>query len=878
MKKRLFAILLTVILCIGILPSFVFAATGGDATVNITASAGTVTENAYISVGGKLTISLTNLFDSELTFKASRDDITVAKVSPVSLGLEQNGSGQITVEGLKLGTVTITITTTTEPPQDSNPEVAIITLTVRDTCTVTFDSNGGSTSSPPSKTVTYASAYGELAAVSRQGYEFAGWYTDADAGTKVTDETTVASVQDHTLYAHWTAKPQTIIYNSNTGSGTMGVTTGDTDSSVALSANTFTKAGYSFGGWNTAANGSGTNYSDKQTIDMPAGGLTLYAQWTATVTFNGNGGGTPTPLSKPVIYASTYGDLATVSRDGYAFLGWYTEAVGGTKVTSATTVPDVSDHTLYARWDAELQTITYNNNTGAGMMANTTGDTDSSVTLRKNDFTKAGYTFDKWNTAANGSGTNYSDKQTITMPAHGLTLYAQWDADPQTITYKNNTGSGAMDDTTGDTDASVALRENIFTKAGYSFTGWNTAADGSGTSYTDGQPITMPVGGLTLYAQWDANLQTITYTNNTGSGTMEDTMGDTDASVTLSANTFTKAGYIFAGWNTEADGSGTSYTDGQPITMPVGGLTLYAQWDTDLLAITYMSNTGSGTMDYTTADTDTSVTLSPNTFTKAGYTFAGWNTAADGGGIPYDDGQTITMPADGLMLYAQWDPEPQTITYISNTGSGTMDDTTDNTDASVDLRANAFVKAGYTFAGWNTEADGSGTSYDDVQNITMPAGGLTLYARWEAQEQTITYNNNAGSGTMDDTTGDTDASVTLSANTFTKSGYVFAGWNTEADGSGTNYSNRQNITMPAGGLTLYAQWADYIYGDIDGDGEINDIDRTKLARYLAGWNGNEIIERAADVNEDGSINDIDRTILARYLAGWSGYETLPYNE
>jgi len=230
------------------------------------------------------------------------------------------------------------------------------------------------------------------------------------------------------------------------------------------------------------------------------------------------------------------------------------------------------------------------------------------------------------------------------------------------------------------------------------------------------------------------------------------------------------------------------------------------------------------------------------------------------------------------MLYAQWDPEPQTITYISNTGSGTMDDTTDNTDASVDLRANAFVKAGYTFAGWNTEADGSGTSYDDVQNITMPAGGLTLYARWEAQEQTITYNNNAGSGTMDDTTGDTDASVTLSANTFTKSGYVFAGWNTEADGSGTNYSNRQNITMPAGGLTLYAQWADYIYGDIDGDGEINDIDRTKLARYLAGWNGNEIIERAADVNEDGSINDIDRTILARYLAGWSGYETLPYNE
>ncbi|WFF73249.1 InlB B-repeat-containing protein [Proteiniclasticum sp. QWL-01] len=452
------------------------------------------------------------------------------------------------------------------------------------------------------------------------------------------------------------------------------------------------------------------------------------------------------------------------------------------------------------------QTIIYDSNTGSGTMADTTGDTGASVMLRENTFTKAGYTFTGWNTAADGSGTSYADKASITMPAGGLTLYAQWDADQQTITYDSNTGSGTMADTTGDTGASVTLRENTFTKAGYTFTGWNTAADGSGTGYVDKASITMPAGGLTLYAQWDADQQTITYDSNTGSGTMADTTGDTGASVTLRENTFTKAGYTFTGWNTAADGSGTSYADKASITMPAGGLTLYAQWDAAQQTITYDSNTGSGTMADTTGDTDSSVTLSENTFIKADYTFTGWNTAADGSGTGYADKASITMPAGGLTLYAQWTAAQQTITYDSNTGSGTMADTTGDTGASVMLRENTFTKAGYTFTGWNTAADGSGTGYADKASITMPAGGLTLYAQWTAAQQTITYDSNTGSGTMADTTGDTGASVTLRENTFTKAGYTFTGWNTAADGSGTGYADKASITMPTGGLTLYAQW------------------------------------------------------------------------
>jgi uncharacterized repeat protein (TIGR02543 family) len=153
-----------------------------------------------------------------------------------------------------------------------------------------------------------------------------------------------------------------------------------------------------------------------------------------TVSFNPQGGSTPVPSSITVTYGSYYGDLPTVTRSGYTFNGWYTAATGGTQVTNATTVTLTANQTLYAQWTALLQTIIYNANTGTGTMAPTTGNTGASVTLSTNTFTKAGYTFGGWNTLAGGGGTTYTNGQTITMPAGGLTLYAQWTAFPPTIT------------------------------------------------------------------------------------------------------------------------------------------------------------------------------------------------------------------------------------------------------------------------------------------------------------------------------------------------------------------------------------------------------------------------------------------------------------
>ena len=140
----------------------------------------------------------------------------------------------------------------------------------------------------------------------------------------------------------------------------------------------------------------------------------------------------------------------------------------------------------------------------------------------------------------------------------------------------------------------------------------------------------------------------------------------------------------------------------------------------------------------------------------------------------------------------------QTFQTITN-GSGTLD-------------ANAFTRAGYTFAGWNTAADGSGTAYTDRATFTVVSGvtSVVLYAKWTPITYTVEFDANGGTGTMANMTMTYDVLANLSSNAFTYDGYAFAGWNTATDGSGTAYADGQevsNLASTSGAtVTLYAQW------------------------------------------------------------------------
>ena len=130
---------------------------------------------------------------------------------------------------------------------------------------------------------------------------------------------------------------------------------------------------------------------------------------------------------------------------------------------------------------------------------------------------------------------------------------------------------------------------------GYTFTGWNTAADGSGTSYSGDDTYTLPNSGTdTLYAQWQINTVGLTYDPRGGSGEPGDQSGDAASDVTVSTTEPTRDGYTFTGWNTAADGSGTSYAGDDTYTLPNSGTdTLYAQWQINTVGLTYDPRGGS---------------------------------------------------------------------------------------------------------------------------------------------------------------------------------------------------------------------------------------------------------------------------------------------
>ena len=216
-----------------------------------------------------------------------------------------------------------------------------------------------------------------------------------------------------------------------------------------------------------------------------------------------------------------------------------------------------------------------------------------------------------------------------------------------TVTYNSNGGSGTMTDSNSPyaSGSTVTTLANSFTPpTGMAFAGWNTAANGSGASYAADATFTI-TSDVTLYAQWVASYTyNITYDANGGTGTMSpNPQTGSGSSVTLTANTFTNAGKTFTGWNTAANGSGNSYSDGQTISL-TGNLTttLFAQWAT----ISCMTEDFSG---YTAADYDASTYQQP----------AGW-TCSTGGSYPprissysalYSSYQISGMETQGNFLY-----------------------------------------------------------------------------------------------------------------------------------------------------------------------------------------------------------------------------------
>ena len=781
----------------------------------------------------------------------------------------ENGTG---TSYINQGTVRLTV---------DNQTVTLYAQWLAITYTITYlpGPNGSSTSS--AQTLSYGGSVtlkDASAGFTRTGYSIVGWTTSSVSGAAKTNDLSSAysSLAPITLYPVWDVGVYAITYDGQgaTTAASGGSTTYTAASAIAAIPTTAPlRTGYSFRGWFTASTGGTQVTAGSYTPSSPYGAITIYAQWTAitsnAITFDGQGATTAASGgSTTYTTASAIAAIPTTAplRTGYSFRGWFTASTGGTQVTAGSYTPSspYGAITIYAQWTANTFNASFDSQGGSAVSA-ISFSTGSILTLPAAP-TRAGYTFNGWFAAATGGtafATGYSPANTS-----AFTLYAQWTANTNVVTYNSQGGSAASNGSfvTG----SALTLPAASTRAGYTFNGWFAAATG-GTALVSGYSPTN-TSGFTVYAQWTANTNVVTYDSQGGSAVSNGSFV-TGTTLTLPTSP-TRTGYTFNGWFAAATG-GTALVTGYSPTN-TSNFTIYAQWTGTANTVTYDSQGGSAVSNGSFS-TGSALTL-PATPTRAGYTFNGWFAAATGGTalvngysptntsgftvyaqwtantnvVTYDSqggsaasngsfvtGSTLTLPADPIRagytfngwfaaatggtalvtgysptntsaftLYARWTAITYTISYLANSAtSGIAPSSQSFTTGGSPLTlasSAGLLKTGFFFAGWNTLADGSGTDYIDGATGQTFATDLTLYAKWTTSP-TRTVTFKANGGVGSDTTQSTNVDTALISNTFTRPGYIFAGWNSAADGTGSDIANNANYAFTSN-LVLFAKW------------------------------------------------------------------------
>ncbi|KAK2143986.1 hypothetical protein LSH36_793g00000 [Paralvinella palmiformis] len=542
------------------------------------------------------------------------------------------------------------------------------------------------------------------------------------------------------------------------------------------------------------------------------------------ITYDKNGadsGSTPVKQEKQARQDLSIADNSgALKRTGYEFMGWNEKADGkGTSYQTGSRYTEDKAITLYAEWWALIQYDANGADSGSapvkqkkqpGKDLTIIGDTAGNLV-------KQGEYFAGWNTNANGNGQHYKAGSSYTIDKP-LTLYAEWDSFI-TLNYDaNGADSGStpvkQEKKPGE-DFIISDNSGSLKRTGYIFKGWNTQADGTGTSYQAGASYTEDKT-LSLYAEWWALIQYDANGADSGSTPVkQEKQSGHDYSIADNSGSLKRTGYMFKGWNTQADGTGTSYQVGASYTEDKG-LSLYAEW---WALIQYDANgADSGSTpakqekqprhDYSIADNSGSLK-------RTGYIFKGWNTQADGIGTSYQAGASYTEDKE-LSLYAEWWALIQYDANGADSGSTPVkQEKQPGHDYSIADNSGSLKRTGYIFKRWNTQADGTGTSYQAGASYTEDKE-LSLYAEWWALIQYDANGADSGSAPVkQEKQSGHDYSIADNSGSLKRTGYIFKRWNTQADGTGTWYQAGTSYTEDKG-LSLYAEWWALIQYDANG--------------------------------------------------------------
>ncbi|MBQ4561398.1 MAG: InlB B-repeat-containing protein [Clostridia bacterium] len=716
----------------------------------------------------------------------------------------------------------------------------------------------------------YKDVMGNGPTATRSGYTFAGWYNEKYSYTlnvndyfAITENATfkavwVANSPDTTpedTEPTWTI---TLDGNGGTvvGSTTYKIQKGQYYYEVFTSLPRATRSGYTLKSWYNEKYGYTLSLAESEFFNVSEN-ITLKAQWTKneevtspapddndtpendtntpdlskkyTITFDPNGGTMVGPTKYGINtgdkYVDIFGSMPKATKSGYTLDSWYNEKYGYTLSLASTEYFAIAENaTFKAVWKqgstsgstTDTYTLTFDLNSGTMPSGYSTtykfkyGQTYASVIGGFPIPTRTGYSFEGWLHSA--SGTQFTDtwgNNYYALKANG-TFEAVWTANKYRIKYYDQGGetfSGTHASgypTTYTYSSSVTLKNP--TKAGYTFKGWYTTADCSGTKVTS-LAAKSYLATIKLYAKWELNAYTITYKDYnaaTFSGTHDPeypTFHYYEYETRLLAPS--KVGYTFLGW----------YLDKACTASPVSvlaantydaNITVYAKWQANTYTINYYDPygedlTGSLASGSPATHTYGTATTLKNP-TRTGYVFGGWFVAGDCSGT-----KVTSLAAKGytqdIDLYALWTPVTLKLSYSYRNNTSTTNNSMDTSwfpagyaashqyDATTTLPTPnrpgwTWLGAWYTNAACTTPAGGFMSIAADAYPDTASDGDtLKLYTKFNVNTYKITYYDQGGaafSGTHKSgqiTEFKYDTAYTLKA--ATKSGYTFDGWYTD---------------------------------------------------------------------------------------------------
>lgn len=341
----------------------------------------------------------------------------------------------------------------------------------------------------------------------------------------------------------------------------------------------------------------------------------------------------------------------------------------------------------------------------------------------------------------------------------------------------------------------------------------------------------------------------ITYVTNGGSLPSENPQTYTEGDPAVTLKSSKKTGYTFKGWYSDK----TYQTKVTKITNLQNDLTLYARWTAHKYTVKFYGNGATeGTTQTQSFTYNSKKTLKKNAFKKKGYTFAGWNTKADGSGKTYADGvdgsRLTSTNGATVKLYAIWKKTSYKITYKLNGGTNSKSNPSKYTVTSKTIVYKDPTKKGYQFLGWYKDAKFTQKTKQISKGST---GSRTVYAKWKKKTYSVTYVLNGGKNSSENPSSYTVTSkITLKSPV--KSGYVFDGWYEKKDFSGRKVTSLGNGST--GSRTLYAKWVK---------------DRKYTVKYVPNGGGGSAVSQTVKYEETIRLKDNPFTYAGHVFTGWN---------